>query len=669
MARIHRDAFVEHFRNLRLEADAPLPGGLDPSTADLDQDGFVQGEPELEALFYAVDDFDTNGDRHSVDASDPSVAPIVEGLRQRTARPPSGISAAELMQQRNAAPAEAGRLQPRAGTTYRVRPGDTLSQIAATAYGSSSQWPAIRDDPRNAGRIGAQGQVEAGRVIHLPPKPGPSGSHPAPPREEPPAPAPSQEARENSPPPASHRRLPRVEPVGPILESTMERLLGTRGTDDARATHPNASVQVLNGYESVDLQPDPAAGVQVQSNNPELLTDASFADLESGVLTVSTHAPVGKEHPEAHLDHPLEGSFSFASSHQNRSSRTVSSNVVWTNPTDAPVTVRIHANVSETSRSAPYRAELSGVQTDRQTDGPGHSVAARQAAGEVDGGPTRVTIPPGGSYVVRSDLHPPGTERMTQINAEVEGEGQIHAALLYSAAPLHNDQGASSTQAASLLRSADLVPLGAHERAHPPSPVEIIEGDQDRGITFGRVSGVTEPGAWRLSGEATNSRFGYLLPSSDDTMPQVDRYLVAPKASRQGARFEDGAYVPHHVSPELVATHPGSAPLSHGNYFADLTTRFPLNNPTDDPLRVRIYVDVPPEPNSGVSKAIRAPVRARVGSETTDHQVYLESGQESRNPVVDVVVPPRSNLPVEVTIFNAANNTPPFALRVETTRP
>src|SRR3984957_13540200 len=74
--------------------------------------------------------------------------------------------------------------------TYRVRPGDTLSSIAARVYGDSSYWPVIFW--RNHRQIQWANEINAGQVLHIPAKPATAPGAPA--QLAPPAPAPAPAA-------------------------------------------------------------------------------------------------------------------------------------------------------------------------------------------------------------------------------------------------------------------------------------------------------------------------------------------------------------------------------------------------------------------------------------------------------------------------------------------
>jgi len=71
--------------------------------------------------------------------------------------------------------------------SYRVRPGDTLSSIAAHVYRNRADWPVIYW--RNHRQIRWANQINAGQVLHIPAKPA-RVPH-APTRLGPPAPAPA----------------------------------------------------------------------------------------------------------------------------------------------------------------------------------------------------------------------------------------------------------------------------------------------------------------------------------------------------------------------------------------------------------------------------------------------------------------------------------------------
>jgi hypothetical protein len=87
MAHITESAFVSSLHRQEVAVR-----GLDPSlkAADLNGNGVIGGASEARALFHAVDDFDTNGSRGSVNSS---AAPVARALAQLEAntRPARGV--------------------------------------------------------------------------------------------------------------------------------------------------------------------------------------------------------------------------------------------------------------------------------------------------------------------------------------------------------------------------------------------------------------------------------------------------------------------------------------------------------------------------------------------------------------------------------------------------
>lgn len=117
MARITESAFVSSLHHQEVDVR-----GLDRSlqAADLDRDGVIGGASEARALFHAVDDFDTNGSRGSVNSS---AAPVARALAQVEAntRPARGVGSSS---------APTGSTGPTTGSTT----GRTVGTARGTGY-------------------------------------------------------------------------------------------------------------------------------------------------------------------------------------------------------------------------------------------------------------------------------------------------------------------------------------------------------------------------------------------------------------------------------------------------------------------------------------------------------------------------------------------------------
>lgn len=96
-----------------------------------------------------------------------------QALEQQNARLAHRLSAALTPDPRTAPPADStaiGRSVPVPGAreprTYEVRPGDSLSRIAAQVYGDPLLWRRIRD--ANPDKVDAQDRVRAGQILTIP---------------------------------------------------------------------------------------------------------------------------------------------------------------------------------------------------------------------------------------------------------------------------------------------------------------------------------------------------------------------------------------------------------------------------------------------------------------------------------------------------------------------
>ena len=101
---------------------------------------------------------------------------------------------------------------------------------------------------------------------------------------------------------------------------------------------------------------------QLNANDPECLTTLSH----DRVIEVSTLAPAGRAHPDAHLDYAFEGRFRVFVSNQNRTGAPVHQVIALHAPGDRAVSVRVLTLASTRTDEAPYR-DGPGSPTDTAT--------------------------------------------------------------------------------------------------------------------------------------------------------------------------------------------------------------------------------------------------------------------------------------------------------------
>lgn len=120
------------------------------------------------------------------------------------------------------------------------------------------------------------------------------------------------------------------------------------------------------------------------------------------------------------------------------------------------------------------------------------------------------------------------------------------------------------------------------------------------------------------------------------------------------------------VHAALVSRYGDSASANVGSYGADIQIRFPVVNPTGHARRVQVFFDSPAGGNAYAGPAIRNPLTVAVDGGTRTFSLEQTSGTRSARPVVDLVVKPGATEMATLRFINAADNLPPYRIRVET---
>jgi Protein of unknown function (DUF3370) len=364
----------------------------------------------------------------------------------------------------------------------------------------------------------------------------------------------------------------------------------------------------------------------LDSNHPEIVRD-----LGGGIL-VSTLAPAaGVRDPSAHLGHAFRGGFRIFASHINGTGRPAYQSIVLHNPTNAPVGVRIDAMAAADSKAFGYD-DLAGVFFNHQPAhaGPGAEVARQLLESRA---PRERVLAPGETVVLHSAPAGRGVNVVQQ--AELNASGPVEAAVLYTEARL---DGAG---AAAVLRSGGLV----RDTVPKPGPGQ-----------YGTVSGVVGSSSYwgALTNDREHARFVVV------GAPCTRRFVLDAKGTPVHDLVGDDA------QPVTVPNHNNTAPTNAGNYGAEVQLDIPLYNPTDAPVQARIFLDTPPDAGAAGHRVIRNPIELTLDGKRTVAFVDQTQGVVSQQPLFAGTLQPGEQRHAGMHFFHAANNTPPYVLRIET---
>lgn len=431
-------------------------------------------------------------------------------------------------------------------------------------------------------------------------------------------------------------------------------------TGTPRPVDTPPAVAPANAAGALTLRPLPAVATvdgglvhgkgavqQLNSNHPEIITREGLA---KGNVAISTLAKG--------LNHSFNGPFRIFSSNQNRTGAPLHQTLALHNPGNQPVTVTVNTWASTTTREAPYKdtqknpdgTAFTGRETFTQgvaTNGPGQFNAARILRGdnELPAGKRTLTIPPGGTVTLPSSSVASGQELITQ--GDLISNGPVQAAIVY------NSEAPTTEQVKRQLDAGRYIGTSGHDKE--PTPL-----DAPGAIIFSRVSGVVETSQYegRLTNSQDHSR--YLV-----TGPGEQSYAFNTK---RGVDLGTGR---NEASRVLVrAEHNKSAYESPLNYGAEFKLGGTFHNPTQQPRKVRLFIDSPIKSNDSrvMRGTFEVTVRTSPDAPPQKRLVTLSQSQQTRGqtPLAEFTLPPGASYGVDLRTIYGANNTGPQAVRVVT---
>ena len=461
----------------------------------------------------------------------------------------------------------------------------------------------------------------------------------------------------------------------------------------AAPTAMTAAAQTQSTQRFQALRPLPGRLDQTlvfNDNNPESVK-------ASGIL-LSTFSPVGRAHPEAHLDQRFVGNFTVFSHHvyapPAHGAPTAWLALLAGNAADRPVTITAQQVATALSQpDAPFlplpsfleenlaaadkshgdtvttapRVPLSRVAAARLDQeplrrglggagaiyaGPGSRVAGALLRGDSTPGlPPSWHLPPHSTQALlllpipTTHLDPPVNGRTTQLR--LHSSGPVALAMV---AALQDKPPDLSTLVG--LLDGPLSPKG-----HQPT----TPGHQG-GIVYSRVSGVQRGGRWqaRLTdpGRATlsvrSAPVGWPISALAGGTMTTDQVQTAP----------------------LVAFYPGTAWAAHGNYGVEYHLILPLLNDTPEPVTLELALESPQErePPAGVVSLVtpspNTPVRFRgpvavqgLDGPPGERVFHLVQRRGQPGPLLGAVtMAPGEERTVVVRLIYPADATPPQVL-------
>ncbi|MXY19387.1 MAG: DUF3370 domain-containing protein [Synechococcus sp. SB0676_bin_10] len=425
-------------------------------------------------------------------------------------------------------------------------------------------------------------------------------------------------------------------------------------------------------------------------NNPESIK-------ASGIL-LSTFAPVGRAHPEAHLDQRFVGNFTVFSHHvyarPAHGATTAWLALLAGNAADQPVTITVQQAATALSQpDAPFlplpsfleenlaaadedhgdtvansfRAPLSTAAAARLDQaplrrglggrgaiyaGPGSRVAGALVRGDSTPGlPASWRLPPHSTQTLlllpipTSYLDPPVNGRTTQLR--LHSSGPVSLAMV---AALQDGPPRLSTLLG--LLDGPLSPKG-----HQPTPPGHAGG-----IVYSQVSGVQRGARW----------LARLTDPGSDALSVGSVPVGWPVSALVGGTMATGQV----QTAPLVAFYPGTAWAAHGNYGVEYHLTLPLLNDTPEPVTLQLALESPQErepPGGVVSLAAaspNAPVRFRgpvavqgLDGSPGERVFHLVQRRGQPGPLLGAItLAPGEDRTVVVRLVYPADATPPQVL-------
>jgi Protein of unknown function (DUF3370) len=406
------------------------------------------------------------------------------------------------------------------------------------------------------------------------------------------------------------------------------------------------------------------------SNSPEVVQT-------EGIL-LSTFSKVGKAHPEAHLDQPLQGRFDVFAHHISNKAKTPDNpktlylGILVFNPSSRSVTVNVLQAASYLSQpDAPFTTLPPTLDNPIGSvfAGPGDRVTNDILRGlRQPDWPATLEIPPGSSRLLfnapipTQTLTPPINGRSTLAHLLSTGEVRVASLALFAKTDAAGQERAPTLDEwEALLTSGTL----AGPRDKTPTPV-----DQKGPLVYGRVAGVARGSRWQAQLiNPTRSQQVQLA------IPEPGGAFSYPLSTVARGTFGTGQV----HSATMIARYPDTAYAAHGNYGVEYNLTLPLYNPTQTNQTVSVLLQTPLKTDEGTALKFNSPPPPRVFFRGTVRLRYQdESGPQTRyvhlvqlqgqqgEPLVKLSLKPQASSLVQVDFLYPPDATPPQVLTIRT---
>jgi Protein of unknown function (DUF3370) len=454
------------------------------------------------------------------------------------------------------------------------------------------------------------------------------------------------------------------------------------------------------------IQKHPVRSLTGQLDNTPVFNSNSPEVLKTEGILLSTWAPHGKAHGNAHLNYAFEGRFDIFSHHiarpesdANKVNHRMNVGFLAFNPGAAPITVKVLQALSYDNGDAPFIKLAPYVDNPdgRVFSGPGSRLANDIKRGLTDSKITnQVMIPPGQSRVIFSRSIPDRSAESTLMRLHSSGPVQIANVALFNqpekpvptilrmghlphqlisleklmpatrpAAPLptYRSPVASEWQAA--------IQNGALATPRDQFPTNPRFHKAGNSIIYGRVAGVSQGSRWE-------TRITDRPGAVDLSIPAKGQAISFAINTLNGGALGTGQV----QSAPMLARYPDTAYRSHGNYGTHYRLTMPLHNTSQEEQNVAIKIQTPlkEEVLSGglkfsVPALPDAPVffrgtvqilysNAAGGIETKSTHIVQRRGEQGQA-LVTMKLPPGDRRQVEIDLVYPPDASPPQVLTLE----
>lgn len=398
------------------------------------------------------------------------------------------------------------------------------------------------------------------------------------------------------------------------------------------------------------------------SNSPELI--------QSEGILLSTFPGDHTAFPNAHLNFPLQGRFDIFAHHVAKPPTpgdlsTLYLGILLHNPSQETVTVDILAGASYLSQpDAPFIDLPSSLPNPYGNvyAGPGSRVMNDLLRDrQQDILPQQLILPPQSSRLLLNQpipvrpFDPPLNGRSTYIR--LNSNGKIYAASLAQYAPktpTGEERAPHLSEWQAILKQENLVT----PRDKAPTPPQ-----QEQGIIYGRVAGISRGNQWQTTVPVT-------LPSPGKA---VAYGLSTLRGGRLGTEQVQSA--------PMLVRYPDTAYQAHGNYGVEYDLTLRLRNPSSEAREMTLALSTPVKQDQ-LNPALQFldPPPDRVffrgtvqisdpkGQGKIDPRYFhlVQNQGEPGEPLVRLNIPPDSEQQVRVRFFYPPDATPPQVLMIRT---